>query len=150
MIYVDTSVIVKLYIREEHSREASDWLRNNNEAIPLTTFHELEFTNALKLKQFRNEMTGEELAIVFDKFKEHETKGVYHRPPINWSDAFTRSLDLSKTHTAGIGSRSLDIMHVALALSIGADRFLTFDERQSQLALAAGLQTEICTGGTED
>jgi predicted nucleic acid-binding protein len=36
MIYVDTSVIVKLYIREEHSREASEWLRKNNEAIPLS------------------------------------------------------------------------------------------------------------------
>ena len=59
MLYVDTSVIVKLYIKEEYSLEISHWIRENNEAIPLTRFHELEFTNTLYLKQFRTEMTNE-------------------------------------------------------------------------------------------
>jgi len=31
---------------------------------------------------------------------------------------------------------------VALALSIGAERFITLDQRQSRLASAAGLRTE--------
>lgn len=131
MIYVDTSVIVKLYIREESSREASDWLRKNSEAISITPFHDLEFTNAVNLKWFRNEMTGEGARIIFEKLVEHEKKGVFHRPQINWSDVFSRGLDLSKNHTQNIGSSSLDILHVALALSFGASRFLTFDERQS-------------------
>ena len=144
MLYVDTSVIVKLYIREKYSREASDWLRINNEAIPITPFHVLEFTNAVNLKQYRNELSDEEVRIIFEKFSQHEKMGVIHRPLINWSDVFTRSTDLSKNHTHSIGSRSLDILHVALALSLSATRFLTFDEKQSQLALAAGLRIESC------
>jgi predicted nucleic acid-binding protein len=148
MIYVDTSVIVKLYVREEHSREVSEWLQRNDEAIPLTPFHELEFTNAIKLKQFRNEMTKDQGRIVFNKFNEHEKRGVLYRPQIQWSDVFARSLDLSRTHTENTGSRSLDVIHVALALSIGMARFLTFDERQSQLASAAGLRIETCAGST--
>jgi hypothetical protein len=36
----------------------------------------------------------------------------------------------------------LDILHVALALSIVADRFLTFDDRQTKLAALVGLKIE--------
>ena len=142
MIYADTSVIVKLYIKEEHSRKTSDWIKNNDEAIPLTLFHELEFTNAVKLKQFRHEMTQEEADLIFRKFEENEQRGVFYRPQINWSDVFAHSLYLSKTHTKNTGSRSLDIVHVSSAHAIGATRMVTFDERQSQLALASGLRIE--------
>ena len=141
MVYVDTSVIVKLYIKETYSQEASAWISANNEAIPKTIFHELEFSNAIRLKQFRNEMSNREAGIVFQRFNKHEKESIFYRPQINWSDAFTRSLELSKNHTKTTGSRSLDIIHVASALSMGADRFFTFDEKQSQLASAAGLQT---------
>ena len=148
MVYVDTSVIVKLYIKETYSREASAWISANNEAIPKTIFHELEFTNAIRLKQFRNEMSNREAGIVFQRFNKHEKESIFYRPQINWSDAFTRSLELSKNHTKTKGSRSLDIIHVASALSMGADRFFTFDEKQSQLASAAGLQTITCIPST--
>ncbi len=47
-----------------------------------------------------------------------------------------------KKHSENIGSRSLDILHVAFALSIKADRFLTHDERQAKLAALAGLKIE--------
>ena len=148
MVYVDTSVIVKLYIKETYSREASAWISANNEAIPKTIFHELEFTNAIRLKQFRNEMSNREAGIVFQRFKKHEKENIFYHPQINWSDAFTRSLELSKNHTKTTGTRSLDIIHVASALSMGADRFFTFDEKQSQLASAAGLQTVTCIPST--
>jgi len=142
MIYVDTSVIVKLYIKEEYSREASNWLRKQGRAIPLTPFHELEFTNAVKLKQFRNEMTGEEAEVVLKRFHEHERRGVFYRPQMHWADAFTLAIDLSRTQTESIGSRSLDVIHVASALAMSADGFITLDERQSNLAVKAGLKVE--------
>lgn len=144
MIYVDTSVIVKLYVREEYSQAASIWLRRHDEAIPLTPFHELELTNAVKLKQFRNEMTKGQIEVVLTRFNEHEREGIYYRPQIHWANAFTLAVALSRKHTEKTGSRSLDIMHVALALSISATGFLTFDERQSKLAIAAGLRVEDC------
>ncbi|MFW6147483.1 MAG: type II toxin-antitoxin system VapC family toxin [Thermodesulfobacteriota bacterium] len=148
MVYVDTSVMVKLYIKEAHSQEVSAWIRENDEAIPKTTFHELEFTNAIKLKQFRNEMTSSEAETVLSRFSQHETDGIFYRPTINWPDAIARSLTLSRNHTETIGSRSLDLIHVALALSMGAERFFTLDEKQSQLASAAGLQTVNCATST--
>jgi predicted nucleic acid-binding protein len=144
MLYIDTSVIVKLYIKEEYSLEVSHWIRENNEAIPLTRFHELEFTNAIYLKQFRTEMTKEQALLVLSKFDEHQRRGVYYRPQISWTDTLNLALDLSQSHTKTSGSRSLDMMHVASALAIKANRFLSLDKRQSALADLAGLTIENC------
>ena len=144
MLYVDTSVIVKLYIKEEYSLEVSHWIRKNNEAIPLTRFHELEFTNAVYLKQLRTEMTKEQVLFVLSKFDEHQRRGVYYRPQINWVDTINLALDLSQSHTKTAGSRSLDIIHVASALAIKANRFLSLDKKQSALADLAGLTIENC------
>ena len=142
MIYVDTSVMVKLYIKEDYSHEASDWLKANNEALPLTRFHELEFINAIQLKQFRNEIPAEEAIQIISKLDEHEKKGIYFRPLLDWSAVFNNAINLSKNHSSITGSRSLDILHVASALSISSDRFLSLDERQSKLAALAGLKIE--------
>ena len=140
MLYIDTSVIVKLYIKEKHSLYISNWLKENNEAIPLTIFHELEFNNAINLKKFRAEITTNELRLIMAKFAEHESKGIFYRPQISWTDTFKYAVDLSRKHTNKTGSRALDILHVASALSIKADRFLTFDERQSRLAALSGIK----------
>jgi predicted nucleic acid-binding protein len=139
---VDTSVIVKLYIKEEYSLESSRWLKENNEAIPLTSFHELELINAIHLKQFKTEITLEKTRLIMDRFEEHEKSGIYYRPQLDWFDIFIHAIDLSKKHSPGIGSRSLDILHVASALSFNAERFLTLDDRQTRLVALAGLKLE--------
>ncbi len=144
MIYVDTSVIVKLYVREEFSRKVSDWIRSTNEPIPLTPLHELELINSVKLKCFRNEMSRDEAEIILSNVGKHGRMGVFYRPQISWADSLVLAMELSMKHAENIGCRSLDIMHVAMALSIGAASFLTFDERQSKLALLAGLRLENC------
>jgi predicted nucleic acid-binding protein len=139
---VDTSVIVKLYIKEEYSQESSSWLKENDEAIPLTSFHELELINAIHLKQFRTEITLEKTRLIMKRFEEHEKSGIYYRPQLDWSDIFIHAIDLSKNHSSSIGSRALDILHVASALSINTDRFLTLDDKQTRLAALAGLKIE--------
>ncbi|MBT8339729.1 MAG: type II toxin-antitoxin system VapC family toxin [Desulfatitalea sp.] len=139
MLYVDTSALVALYVKEANSESASDLIRSNNEAIPKTMLHELEFTNAIQLKRFRHEMTEDEAGTIFKRFNAHEMAGVYFRPQIDWPDVFSHTLTLSSRHTMATGSRSLDILHVALAQIIEADRFFTFDGKQSELARAAGL-----------
>ena len=142
MVYVDTSVMVKLYIKEKYSRAASGWLKLNNESIPLTSFHELELINAIHLKQFRTEITPAETHLIMSRFEEHEKNGIYYRPPLSWPDIFINAIELSRKHSASIGSRALDIIHIASALLIGADRFLTLDDRQTRLATLAGLKLE--------
>jgi hypothetical protein len=50
---------------------------------------------------------------------------------------------LSALHSETLGTRSLDILHVAAALVLGSSEFLTFDARQAALAKAAGLKVPV-------
>jgi predicted nucleic acid-binding protein len=56
-------------------------------------------------------------------------------------------LRLARTYslqrTAHQGHRTLDILHVATAVHLGAKAFLTFDERQRALAKYAGLRVPL-------
>lgn len=52
------------------------------------------------------------------------------------------AVELSRKHTGPIGSKSLDILHVASAMAMATDHFLTFDDRQARLAALAGLKVE--------
>ncbi len=56
--------------------------------------------------------------------------------------SFTKNAHLLKRHIDRRKDRTLDIFHVASTVTIQAKRFLTLDERQSKLALLAGLQIE--------
>lgn len=143
MIYIDTSVIVKLYFREARSKATGDWLKQNNEAIPITFLHELELTNAVQLKRFRNEIRDDIASRVMARFNNHEHIGIYFRPTVAWPSVLHAAITLSKTHSADIGSRSLDILHVATAMTMGATRFITFDHRQSTLATREGLDVHF-------
>jgi predicted nucleic acid-binding protein len=144
MIYIDTSAIVKLYIIEPDSQDVSEWIRKNNEPIPFTRLIELELINALKLKQFRNDITQSDFENIGIKFKEHESRGVYYRPPMDWPYVFQYAFELSKKHTSNTGSRSLDILHVGSALFLKAPKILTFDEKQARISALAGLEIEKC------
>lgn len=57
-----------------------------------------------------------------------------------WRSALKHASDLSRQHTPALGTRSLGVLHVASALELGLKRFVTFDVRQRQLALATGLK----------
>jgi predicted nucleic acid-binding protein len=66
-------------------------------------------------------------------------KGVHERVPVSWPEFFSTAEALSAAHGVGTLCRSLDTLHVALALELGATEFRTFDLRQSRMAAAAGL-----------
>ena len=59
---------------------------------------------------------------------------------VDWSKVLARTEVLSREATEEIGARGMDIVHVAAALSLRCRRFATFDDRQAQLALRAGLE----------
>ena len=63
--------------------------------------------------------------------------------PFDWADVHARAIRLSEKHTVSNGNRAFDILHVAIALHLGAREFLTFDERQRRLAEAEGLTVPL-------
>ncbi len=67
------------------------------------------------------------------------TEGVIERVTVSWPDVFATAEALSPAQGIGTLCRSLDTLHVALALELGTTELCTFDLRQSRMATAAGL-----------
>jgi len=100
----------------------------------------LECVNAVELRVFRGDRTAQQASDSIRALSSDLTNGVYRRGAVPAS-AWRMARDLSRRHTASFGARSLDILHVATALAMKAQAFLTFDRIQGKLAKAEGLVT---------
>jgi predicted nucleic acid-binding protein len=132
--YGDTGFLVSLYGQDAHSAAASQ-LAQGNPVFLLTPLIEAEFTNAVELRLFRKEWTRREALLVYESFLQHQAAGVF-RPVAVETGTWEKAVVLSKRHSARLGVRTLDVLHVASALIAKADAFLTFDARQVKLARA--------------
>jgi hypothetical protein len=102
----------------------------------------LESTNALELRIFRGQASRPDVGKALDNFELDLKRGFLNLtsvPPATWDTA----RNLSRAHSAKLGTRSLDILQVAIAIVLRADAFLTFDRNQASLAQAEGLKTQI-------
>lgn len=138
--YLDTSALVKLYYPEEETELLSRWIVKNNEAVPLTPFHEIEFQNALSLKIFRKKLTRRAMGKIRRLMEEDLESGVLIRRTADWREIFSKAIQFSRRYTHRWGCRSLDILHVAFAVILECDAMVTFDERQGKLCRASGLK----------
>jgi predicted nucleic acid-binding protein len=59
---------------------------------------------------------------------------------VPWRRALDRATELSRLHTPVIGTRTLDVLHVASAVELGCRALVTYDERQAALARAVKLR----------
>ena len=59
---------------------------------------------------------------------------------IPWRAVLEQAAELSRQYTPTLGTRSLDVLHVASALALGMRQFVTYDKRQARLAEACGLK----------
>ena len=137
--YLDSSALIKLYVSEAGSDRVSGYARRLQHPIPYSHLHELEMKNALQLKLFRREAKATAVDASVRAIDEDFAAGVLSRPELNWFDVFRRASTISVEHSSKIGCRSLDVLHVASALVLGATEFLTFDDRQARLARVTGL-----------
>jgi predicted nucleic acid-binding protein len=140
IIYADTSFFASLYIPGTHSPSALAAVRPLRAPLLITSLGELEFANALALRVFREELSSSESASVFAHFRKDILDAVFRVSPVPQA-AFERAIRLSQKHSSRIGTRTLDVLHVAAALALRARSFYTFDHSQAELARAANLLT---------
>jgi len=139
MRYLDTGVLLKLYLPEPRSAEAVALVNTTAGKPPITHLHELEIRSALRQKTGRGELMPSECDALINQLESDLTNGVHERVTVSWPDVFHTAESLSAAHGIGTLCRSLDTLHVALAMELGASEFVTFDVRQSRMAAAAGL-----------
>jgi predicted nucleic acid-binding protein len=140
--YVDSALLVKLFVRESNSEEIARLVRAYTPPLPLVELHELEIRNAIRLKAVRNEISGATLATAIADFETDIASGVFQRKPVNWAELFAQAEVLSAMHAAETSCRTLDILHVAAAKLLNVVDFVTTDHRQQRLATRVGLSVK--------
>ena len=139
MLYLDTSALLKLYIREPGSEAVQAHVTSQDLPLPIWEIQEAELVNALRLKAFWQEITPAQAETQIDLFQTRRKRGLYTFPQIDRNSLMKCFLHLS-AETPRLGCRTMDILHVACALEIAATAFLSFDQRQNALAAHAGLK----------
>lgn len=135
--YADTSLLASLYLNDARAAESVALLRTLS--IPVTVLGRIELFNALQLAVFRRQIPATEAAALRATIEQDLASGVLRMTPLP-ARVFERAEALVASHSAALGARSLDVLHVATAVELGANVFLTYDARQAALARASGLK----------
>ena len=141
-VYADTGFVVSLYKAESTSEAAAAMMSGLEPPIWLSHLGELELHNAFQLSVFRGEIDTAAAITKKQLFADDLANGVFVIQPIPATTLYPKAIELAERHSATLGTRSLDLMHVAAALLLEADLFLSFDERQRKAAEAEGLKTD--------
>jgi len=137
--YADTSFVVSLYVPDANSVEAAKWMHQMPLPVLITALGELELVNAVQLRLFRKEVRSSEARAARAALRADLRDGVFAIQALS-EEMFARARRLASRWTARLGTRSLDIIHVATAIALGANMFLTFDDGQRKLATTARLK----------
>ena len=137
--FVDSSFLVSLYVPDTNSARAAAKMKRASLPLLLTDIGRIEILNAIGLRLFRKELQADEAKKVYALFHEDAERGVVQIVPLP-AAAYQRAEQIALTNTPLIGTRTLDVLHVAGALVLRAKSFYTFDQKQASLAAALGLQ----------
>ena len=139
-VYPDPSALARLYIHGDGSKEMAAWRARTDGALPVTHHGRTEIINAICRVRFLGHLDDDGLAEALGDLDADFAQGRLHQVDLLWRAALNQAAELSRRHTPTLGTRTLDVLHVACALELKLRRFLSLDERQQQLAAAVGLR----------
>ena len=140
--YPDSSFLVSLHRADSFHEAAHAFMAKAALSLAFTPLHRVEVRNALRNFAAKGDMKAAERALAFRQIDEDLRDGLLIHTPVSWTDVFRRADELSESHAAAGGQRTMDLLHVAMAIESGAKIFLSFDKRQCKLAKAAGLKVK--------
>jgi predicted nucleic acid-binding protein len=138
-VYFDTGLVMKLFVKEANSAQVIALAASLGEPLVFSDFQQAEFITALHCKVGRKEITAVDASAVEVRIGAEIKAGVlaWHEPA--WKRIFARTTQLAQMHAATTLCRTLDALHVAIALASGVRCIATLDQRQASLATLAGL-----------
>lgn len=143
VVYADTSFIFSLYAQDANTDRAAELAGTVNAPLILTPLQLFELRNAIRLSLFRGDMNKSECHRLLELIEIDIQTGALVETPVPWVEVYAEAEALSAAHTGSMGNRGLDILHVAAASVIRAEHFYTFDVRQKNLAIKAGMKVPV-------
>jgi predicted nucleic acid-binding protein len=147
--YPDTSFLCAIYREQIHSPLADAYKAAMTEPLHFTRLLEFEFIQAIRLQVWLHAMDRKkgyaesEADQMIADWEADVASGVNVLLPCDEDAVLRLARTYSLQRTALHGHRTLDILHVATAVHLGAKVFLTFDARQRALARYAGLRVPL-------
>jgi hypothetical protein len=139
--YADTSFLASLYLHDANTPSAFDWMRVRSRPLVFTALHRHELRNAVWQAAFQRRITVELANRALADIEQDIAVGRLDPFPLDWGDACREAERIGDAHTAHLGIRSLDLLHLGAARSMRAKTILSFDQRQLAVAKAVGFQT---------
>ena len=147
--FPDTSFLCSLYRQQVHSPRAIAYMQALPGPLRVSSLLLLEFRQSVRLQtrlHTRDKTKGfpkAEAAAMLRDLQADLAAKIAEVVPIDWASVHELAERLSATYTEEHGHRFADILHVATALYLGADEFLTFDANQTRLAKSEGLTVKV-------
>lgn len=148
--YADSSFILRLVTGEADSPQTvAEYRRFGSPKVFYLPLHSLEVRNAILQRAFHQRRTvasGErrQIAAARDaalaRLEHLITRRALVEVMLDLDTTLALATKLSTTHTERLGARAIDLLHVACALTLQTELFLTTDARQAQLAKAEGMK----------
>lgn len=149
-VYADSSFILRLVTGEADSPQViAEYRRLGMPKLFFLSLHELETRNAILLRAFfqRRSASSSERRLIakqrdasLARLDHLVSRGALFEVGLDMEKALREAAKLSRAHTERVGARAIDLLHVAAALLLECELFLTTDLRQAQLAKAEGLK----------
>ncbi len=133
-IYVDPSALRRLYVHDARSRAFCGWRGRVRGALPLTRHGRAEVVNSIQLAVFRQDIQAEVAERAILDLDDDILQGRLSLSDVPFRRVFDLAAELSRKHTPKLGTRTLDVLHVASALTLGSRVFVTYDDKQAALA----------------
>ena len=153
-LYVDANVLVRLYLQLPGHRGIFDQISIKSARaawpLPVTDLLRFEVTNAIHRMVFESRaggqwrVTSESAALGLAEFSQHEEQGVFlRRCPLALAELEPEFISMATRYTPKLGFRTYDILHVASAVVLRAERFISLDAKANELARLVGMATSF-------
>ena len=148
MIYCDTSLLFSFFVGDNLEKEAIarlESLQVNPDFLCWTAWHELELRTALErqVMNVQKSTSREDAVVIYQQLDDWQLAGgILKRVEPKWSDVMNRANVMAAQFAAKHLGRSMDVVHVALAVELEVSEFWTLDRRQRGIAEECGLVVE--------
>jgi hypothetical protein len=140
--FADTGFLASLYLKESTSAPAQGAMQAAPVVLPLTPLVELELRNTLNRSVQRQRITSAQRDALWQDVEADIARGFLVPTPLASDKLHHTARQLSDRYTPTLGTRSLDLLHVAAALVLETRLFFSFDDRQRKTAASEGLKVK--------
>ncbi len=140
LCYVDTSALIKRYVRETGSDEFESFSEKPGYDRIICPLQTVEFTSTLQRRLHSGAMDRRQVAGARQRLLADVAAGGWRLVAFE-ADVFSRATTLLTDLSVPVAA--LDALHLACALQVSAEHFATADRQLAAAARKAGLQVHL-------